>query len=132
MSTARIPVFSDVNLFFGQNDKAEVVYDIDAFNEKINNLLFVGRGERLFRRGFGGWLVEQLFEPVDETTATKILQVTSQVFHVWLPTVRLLMNESEITPLPDANGYDIRLVYQLPSGLTGEFRREVLNGVGGQ
>ncbi len=126
------PLFVDVNSRFGENNRPELVSDVDAINEKIDNIIFIRPGERLFRPTFAGWIYNYLFEPVDDVTASLILVETSRIFSLWLPELTLLLQDSSVVPMGDEHGYDVSLVYQVNAlSFTGNYMRQIVLGIGG-
>jgi len=88
-----------------------VVYDLDAINESIMNILGTPRYSRMFNRGFGSYLDSALFELIDEDTADEILLSIVQVLSQWEPRVEVNLKDSFVKPDYDNNQYNVRIVY---------------------
>ena len=106
-------IYSDVNPNFGQSKKKEIVFDLDAINASIENILGTNQGERVFLPEFGSAINDAVFEPISETTANIILNLIIDAIDTWEPRVEIVLSESFVAPNFDRNFYDVTIRYRI-------------------
>ena len=65
-------IYSDVNVELGQSSSYELLFNEEAIQRAILNIITTRRASRPFRRNFGSNLMDLLFDPLDEVTARLI------------------------------------------------------------
>lgn len=110
MTTKRI--FKDIDLNFTAHpitgDVAKKVGDA-AIIQSLKNLLSTGRYERLMQPELYSDLRQQLFEPLDNITASAINSSIKAVVNKFEPRVNLI--EVNSTPDFDNNGYTVTMTF---------------------
>ena len=121
--------YIDVNPRFGRSTSAELVYDVEAINSSIENILGTIPGERLFQPNFGSNIHTLLFEPINDDTAADILFEIVDAIENWEPRVTVLLDESTVDPYPDKNLYEVVVRYKIITTQdTATFSRQFLTG----
>lgn len=110
MATTR--VFKDIDLNFTAHpitgDVAKKVGD-DAIIQSMMSLLSTGKYERLLQPSIYSDLKQQLFEPLDNITASAIRTAIVSVINKHEPRVDL--TEINVSPDYDNNGYAVSLTF---------------------
>jgi phage baseplate assembly protein W len=112
-----VPLYSDVNPV--GSGTTPVLTDGEAVNQALQNLLNTAKGERLFRGDLGLDLSFALFAPINDLTSAKIESMFLTALPGIDPRIKIQTKYFRVTPVPDEQRYDIRLVYAV-AGLTGE------------
>ena len=89
---------------------------IDAVFQSVFNIMSVVPGERLWLPDFGMNLARIQFLPIDDLTSAQIERMIYYSFSQWDPRIRVVDNQSSVTPDPDNSKYDIKVAL-LVSGL---------------
>lgn len=117
-------LFSDINPRYGVSPLGELLFDVDAINASIENILGTVPGERLFLPDFGSRISELLFQPIDDITASDLRSETIRAIEKWEPRVRIIDQETSIVPFPDDHRYQVIITYEvITTGNTGIFNR---------
>jgi phage baseplate assembly protein W len=82
--------YSDINPDLGQSPLGELVYDVDAINASIENILGTRVGERFFFPEFGSHLWSVLFDPMLPRTEMVIKAEILAAISRWEPRVTIL------------------------------------------
>jgi phage baseplate assembly protein W len=104
-------LYKDLDLMFGvtaTNDVAKRL-DVNAVKQSIKNLLFIRKGEKLFRPEIGTDLYRILFEPMDFLTIDLLRDVILETIEKYEPRARI--EDIEINPDFDNNSYDVTLYF---------------------
>jgi phage baseplate assembly protein W len=104
-------LYKDLDLMFGvtaTNDVAKRL-DVNAVKQSIKNLLFIRKGEKLFRPEIGTDLYRILFEPMDFLTIDLLRDVILETIEKYEPRARI--EDIEIIPDYDNNSYDVTLYF---------------------
>ena len=112
-STASRIVFSDVNPDVNSESHLELVYNEDAVNKSIVTILGTRKGSRVFRRTFGSYLQDILFDPMDTLTSDRIKREIITAIREWEP--RIVLKTAEVIPDYDNQQYYIALEYSIPA-----------------
>ena len=108
-----LPKYSDVNLNVNQSSQSDIVTNIDAIQNSIATILGTRVGTRVFRRDFGSYLEDLLWNPMDDITVGQIKNELVAAIAKWEPRVSL----TTATVVPDYPNemYYVRLDYTVPS-----------------
>jgi len=86
------------------------VYDIDALNNSIKNILLTRKGTVPGKPTFGSNIHEVLFSHIDHITEGIIRKETKGALNQFEP--RILVNEVTIKSIPEYNRIVITIVYE--------------------
>ena len=118
--------FSDVNANYGRG-RPEILEDIKAIENSLDNIMGTQIGERFFLPTFGSGLLDIIHEPINEVTAEELLDRITDAIDTWEPRVEVRVGRSQIVPDPDRNLYQVLVVYIIRSlGVESSIRRDVL------
>lgn len=104
-------IYQDLDLTFGvtaTNDVAKRL-DVNAVKQSIKNLLFIRKGEKLFRPEIGTDLYRILFEPMDFLTIDLLRDVIRETIEKYEPRARV--RDIEIISDFDNNSYNLTLYF---------------------
>lgn len=96
----------------GSGKDMKVAYDLNAIRNSIVNLFNTAPGERLLLPDYGCDLRQFIFEPISESTATRISATITRALLTWEPRVQLV--SINIDGYEDRNEYVIDLVLEVP------------------
>jgi len=103
-------IYSDLDLTFNRtpvtNDVA-LSYDTQSVVRAIRNLLTTSYYERLFQPGIGSNVNQLLFEPVDQITASVLVNEIKTTIKNYDP--RVSINFVNVSVLPDNNSYSVSI-----------------------
>ena len=108
--------FKDLSLSFAKNkvtDDLLVKKEDAAVKQAILNLLLTNKGERIYDPEYGSDLRGHLFEPLDFGTAGSIKDNIIRTIRNYEP--RVTVETCLVEPNFDANGFDVRLDFQVLS-----------------
>jgi phage baseplate assembly protein W len=106
--------FKDISMTFQVNP---VNYDLiglkneTAISRSIRNLVFTLPGERFFNQNLGSRVTRQLFENMDEISASIIKDEISNTINNYEPRVRLI--NVDVTPNYDENEFNVTITYRI-------------------
>jgi phage baseplate assembly protein W len=106
--------FKDLSVTFKKHpvtDDLIVVKDKVAIAQAVQNLLFTRIGERVFQPNLGSRLLNLLFEPLDNPTASLISLEIRQVLERYEP--RITINNVYTYPDSEENGFQVELSYTI-------------------
>lgn len=106
-------VFSDVNLDLNTESKLELVYNEDSINKSIVTILGTRRSTRPFRRNFGSYVNDILFDPMDEISTSRLRREIIDAIQEWEP--RITMDKTEVLLDYPNQQYFIELTYRIPA-----------------
>ncbi len=115
--TARSIYYSDVNSAIKQDGKALVLYDADAINKQINNILSTPLGTDDFEPTFGSLLPYRIHDNITDRTAWLIRNDTIEAIRLWMGNrITVDQTQSAVEVLGeeyDNDGYLVNVVYTI-------------------
>lgn len=108
-----IIVFSDVNLGLNTESQYEVVYDEDSIQKSVTMILGTKVGSRVFRRDFGSYLEDILFDPIDDISIQRIRTELISAIEKWEP--RIILADAIVKPDYANEQYYVALNYTIPA-----------------
>ena len=111
--TAQSVIYSDVNLDVNTESDLELVYNEDSINKSVVTILGTRKGSRVFRRTFGSYVNDLLFDPIDEVTTKRLRREIIDAIAEWEP--RIIMDDTEVIPDYPNQQYYVELTYRIPS-----------------
>lgn len=108
----------------GSGRDIKIAYDINAIKNSITNLFNTVPGERLLLPDYGCDLRQFVFEPVSQSTASRITRTIRHGIQAWEPRVRIV--NLLIDGYEDQGYYVITLVLEVP--LLGATQRLSISG----
>lgn len=112
-SNAKSVIFSDVNLDVNQESTHELVYNEDAINKSIVTILSTRKGSRVFRRNFGSYINDILFDPMDQVTVDRIKTELITAIEEWEN--RVVLKKAIVLPDYPNQQYFVQLEYTIPA-----------------
>lgn len=117
MATAAISpntkiVFSDVNPGVNEHSPLELVYNEDSINRSIVTILNTRKGTRVFRRNFGSYMHDILFDPMDGISVDRVKRELLTAIAEWEP--RVVMKSATVIPDYPNQQYFVQLDYYIP------------------
>lgn len=106
-------LYSDVNPEVNTSSLYELVIDENAINASILTILGTRKQTRVFRREFGSYLLDMLFEPMDNLTVNRIKTEITTAIGEWEP--RVVMRETIVEPDYEKQQYYVEMSYVIPS-----------------
>lgn len=106
-------VFSDVNLDVNTESSLELVYNEDAINKSIVNILGTRKGSRVFRRSFGSYVNDILFDPMDSVSVSRMQREIVDAIGEWEP--RIILDVTRVLPDYPNQQYFVELKYRIPA-----------------
>lgn len=115
VSNSRRVTFSDVNLAYDSTHGSSygLVYDEQSLNNAIISILSTKVGSRVFRRTFGSNVLNFLFDPISDSTATSIKFEIISAIGDWEPRVKLIY--TSVVPDYENQMYYVELGYLIPA-----------------
>lgn len=105
-------VFSDINPDVSLDGPFELVFNEDSIIKSLETCFTTPKFSRVFRRRFGSRLLELLFQPMDEITASSIGFELKQVAEQW--ETRIANINVAVIPDYDNQQYYVELTYNIP------------------
>lgn len=108
-----MPIYSDVNLWLGDQDPNTVVTDVDAVNQNILMIVTTPIRSKWFRPRIGSNIPQYLFDPVDDFGAQRIQSEMMTLF----PRngeYRITVESVVVIPVPDDQAYYVSMTYNSP------------------
>ena len=105
--------FSDVNLRLYQELNTELVFDLDSIRLSITTIMATRIGSRVFRREFGSRLTDLLFDPMDDTTVSRMRTNLLGAIRKWEP--RIAVSNIQVTPVYETQSYYIGFEFIVPA-----------------
>jgi phage baseplate assembly protein W len=102
-----------VNLDVNTESVLELVYNEDAINKSIVTILGTRKGSRPFRRTFGSYVNDILFDPMDEISTSRLRREIVDALEEWEP--RVVMNSTEVMIDYPNQQYFVELTYRIPA-----------------
>lgn len=110
---AQSVIYSDVNLDVNTESKLELVYNEDAINKSVVTILGTRKMTRPFRRSFGSYINDILFDPMDDITTNRIRREIIDAIEEWEP--RIVLDKTEVLPDYPNQQYYVELTYRIPT-----------------
>ena len=78
-------IWSDLHhsLVADANGNVRLAVNIEAVKTSIDNIIRTAKGERIFRRNFGGGFGDMLFEPIDDNLFNNIAKAVKETIEIW-------------------------------------------------
>lgn len=108
-----IVVFSDVNLGLNTESLYELVYDEDSIQKSVTMILGTKVGSRVFRRDFGSYLEDILFDPMDDISVQRIRTELVSAIEKWER--RVILVSTVVKPDYANEQYYVALHYTIPA-----------------
>ena len=105
-------IYSDVNIALGQSSSYELLFNEEAIQRAIINIINTRRGSRPFRRRFGSSLMDMLFEPLDEITARLIR--TRLMEDIAAHETRVVLDRVEVLTDTENDAYYVEIAGWMP------------------
>ena len=106
--------FKDVSMTFQRNplnNDIIALKNANAIARSIRNIVFTLPGVKFFDPEFGCTISQQLFENIDDISATQISNEIEESINNYEPRVDLV--EVETLPNYDNNVFDVNIVYEI-------------------
>jgi phage baseplate assembly protein W len=118
-SSRSAQIYSDLDLFFGQNNKTEdvnIVYDVQAVKRSVRNLVFLNVFDKPFHPEISSGVRETLFELMTPITAIILAKQVENVIENFEPRARLIGVKA--LPNLDRNEYEVIVEFYIVNAPT--------------
>jgi len=118
-SSRSAQIYSDLDLFFGQNNKTEdvnIVYDVQAVKRSVRNLVFLNVFDKPFHPEISSGVRETLFELMTPITAIILAKQVENVIENFEP--RALLAGVKALPNLDRNAYEVSVKFYIVNAPT--------------
>ncbi len=118
-SSRSAQLYSDLDLFFGQNNKTKdvnIVYDIQAVKRSIRNLVLLNVFDKPFHPEISSGIRGTLFELMTPVTAIILARQVQDVIENFEPRARLVGVRA--TPNLDRNEYEVSIEFYVVNAPT--------------
>ena len=118
-SSRSAQLYSDLDLFFGQNNKTKdvnIVYDIQAVKRSIRNLVLLNVFDKPFHPEISSGIRDTLFELMTPVTAIILARHVQDVIENFEPRARLVGVRA--TPNLDRNEYEVTIEFYVVNAPT--------------
>ena len=112
-------IYSDLDLFFGQNNKTKdvnIVYDIQAVKRSIRNLVLLNVFDKPFHPEISSGIRDTLFELMTPVTAIILARQVQDVIENFEPRARLVGVRAR--PNLDRNEYEVTVEFYVVNAPT--------------
>jgi phage baseplate assembly protein W len=106
-------IFSDINVDVNSESDLELVYNEDAINKSIITILGTRKGSRVFRRNFGSYLQNVLFDPMDEISVDRVKNELITAIKEWES--RIVLKSAQVVPDYPNQQYYVAIEYSIPA-----------------
>ena len=118
-SSRSAQLYSDLDLFFGQNNSDKdinIIYDVQAVKRSIRNLVLTNQYEKPFHPEIYSGVRGMLFELMTPTTAVIVARQVEDVIENFEPRARLV----GVTAYPDLdrNAYEVTVEFYIVNAPT--------------
>lgn len=107
--------YKDINSNFSHGSRDLVLYDENAVNNQIGNILATLIGSEQFEPTYGSWLEHRLFENITPMNAHLIRGDSIDAVQKWMgDRVEIIVPQADVRMLensPDGEGYIIEMPY---------------------
>lgn len=104
-------IYSDVNQY--DTTDLNMLRDVDAIYQSIDNILLTSKGQRLFLPEFGTNIIEFVFDPMDVGTLFRMKVELIQAIQIWEPRIELNKQASSVVGSPDSHYVTVNLVFNI-------------------
>lgn len=106
-------MYSDVDIKFTKQTNGDITKDIgiDAVKNSVTNIINTRPGSRRMLPEFAGYFHNNLFEPVDEITASELGYSLVDAIRTWDD--RVIVDNIHVTAKPDSNMYKCTLNFRV-------------------
>ena len=118
-SARSVQLYSDLDLFFGQNNKTKdvnIVYDIQAVKRSIRNLVLLNAFDKPFHPEISSGVRGSLFELMTPITAIILARQVEDVIENFEPRARLVGVRAR--PNLDRNEYEVTVEFYVVNAPT--------------
>ena len=118
-SSRSAQLYSDLDLFFGQNNRTKdvnIVYDIQAVKRSIRNLVLLNVFDKPFHPEISSGIRDALFELMTPVTAIILARHVQDVIENFEPRARLVGVRA--TPNLDRNEYEVTIEFYVVNAPT--------------
>jgi phage baseplate assembly protein W len=118
-SSRSAQIYSDLDLFFGQNNKTKdvnIVYDIQAVKRSIRNLVLLNVFDKPFHPEISSGIRDALFELMTPVTAIILARHVQDVIENFEPRARLVGVKA--FPNLDRNEYEVSIEFYVVNAPT--------------
>ena len=118
-SSRSAQIYSDLDLFFGQNNRTKdvnIVYDIQAVKRSIRNLVLLNVFDKPFHPEISSGIRDTLFELMTPVTAIILARHVQDVIENFEPRARLVGVRA--TPNLDRNEYEVTIEFYVVNAPT--------------
>lgn len=109
VTTDNAIIYKDVEMWKPRTKN--YIYNVDAIQQSIENIIFVQKKEVPFLRSFGSELDRLLYLPVSDFTAFKIFHFLISAIDAWEPRVSIENSKSSVVNTD--NQYDVVIAYKI-------------------
>ncbi len=106
-------LYSDINPDVGKISPYEIVRNEESIQKSILTILGTRKYTRPFRRHFGSYLHDLLFDPMDDFTGERIKTEVIRSIEEWEP--RVTITSSKVLPDYDKQLYYVELNFIIPT-----------------
>ncbi len=102
------------------------VFDTEAINQSIHNILSTTKGERVFLPQYGSVLPLVVFERINETNGEELLDRIIDDVEFWENRITIIRSQAKISLKIDENSLTLTIPYKIKqNGITSTFVRLV-------
>lgn len=102
------------------------VYDMDAINQSIENILSTIPGERIMNPYFGSPLFTSLFENITTPEAEKLMNDIIEIIGIWENRITIIPNQCTFFINTNEHTLELSIVYVInQNNIVSEFNRKV-------
>lgn len=112
-TTANEIVFSDVNPGINVDNSFALIYNEDAINKSIETILGTRKKTRVFRRNFGAYIEDILFDPIDDISVDRLKREI--IVAINEHEKRVVLKGTEVLPDYANQQYYVNLGYTIPA-----------------
>ena len=102
-------IYSDINQY--DTTEQDILIDIDAIYQSIDNILLTSKNQRLFLPEFGTDMINFLFDPMDRPTLFAMKSEIINAINQWEPRIVLHRQKSSIFGKPQNHTVELNLVF---------------------
>jgi phage baseplate assembly protein W len=109
----KVVVYSDVNPNVLEDSPFELVFNEDSVKRSLETIFTTPYSSRVFRRQFGSKVLDLLYEPVDNHTASHLKTMMREMATMWEPRI----SDVEVLVIPDIvnQRYYVDMRYSIPN-----------------
>lgn len=112
-ASASSVIFSDINVDVNEETHLELVYNEDSINKSIITILNTRKKSRVFRRDFGSYMQDILFDPMDDISVDRVKRELITAIGEWEN--RVVLKSATVLPDYPNQQYYVAIEYTIPS-----------------